>query len=783
VLLSAGFVYMALAAGRRIRNDFSSTLMPSVMDGQGRERWPVVVLLSLLVLATGLPMVALLGFHVARETREQIDHADRLVRDVAGNTAADVAMFFETQQRIAVSLAQRDAVRALDGTSCDPLLPELAAVNDMVFEISTFRADGRLACGRSERGNLPTPGWFAQLQRTRSPLVSGLVRDGLAGIWRFAVVQPIIGFDGALLGAVEMVLPATALRSLVEAPLPEGGAVTLIDPLRQRAGRHPGGFEYIGTPVADPGVINRVSQSIPDTRPIRVTGPDGVLRLAGVAPVGRTGWFVVAGVPQESIYAPARRAFLRSLLVGLAMVALCVWLVLRIGRSITEPLQALRRTAAAAANGDFSLRAHERGPAELAAVAAGFNHMLEQLPELQRELRASELRNRSLLEKISSNVPGAIFMFQILPDGRTRIPFASHALQAVFDLSPAEVLNDARAAVDRVHPMDRGRVERAMQQAARTLTPFVAEYRLLLPRSGVRHVLGHALPEAMPDGSVMFYVSVTDVSLLHEAQSALEEANRTLEQRIGERTGELAQANQALESFSYSVAHDLRAPLASIEGFAQAMAEALHRGDAARASGYAERVVANTARMNLLIEAFLSLARAGREPLVDSPVDLERLVAEVLAEVPQPPTARIDVQPLPRVLADQATLRQVWHNLLSNAFKYSGQRDRPVVFVTSQMAVNGELVFSVQDNGAGFDPAYADKLFTPFSRLHKADEFEGTGVGLALVRRIVERHGGRIWARSEPDGGATFSFTLPRERLLGPSARTHEDAPEQVDAG
>jgi signal transduction histidine kinase len=138
---------------------------------------------------------------------------------------------------------------------------------------------------------------------------------------------------------------------------------------------------------------------------------------------------------------------------------------------------------------------------------------------------------------------------------------------------------------------------------------------------------------------------------------------------------------------------------------------------------------------------------------------------------------------LPRVLADQATLRQVWHNLLSNAFKYSGQRDRPVVFVTSQMAVNGELVFSVQDNGAGFDPAYADKLFTPFSRLHKADEFEGTGVGLALVRRIVERHGGRIWARSEPDGGATFSFTLPRERLLGPSARTHEDAPEQVDAG
>jgi signal transduction histidine kinase len=766
VLLSTGFIYLALAARRRVRPDFASTLMPTALRASGRGRWPVVVLLSLLVLATALPMVALLGWHVARETRTQIDSADRLVRDVARNTAANAATFFESYQRIAASLAQRDGVRALDPGACDPLLPELAAIHEAVFEISTFRADGRLACGRSERGNLPPPAWAEALRRDRAPLVSPIARDRLAGVWRFAVVQPILGPEGRLLGAVEMVLPAGALGPLVEAELPEHGAVTLIDTTRQRAARFPGGLEYLGTSLSDPVVIQHVQDARSGIATSRVMGPDGIQRLAGVAPVGRTGWYVAAGVPLETIYAPARRAFIRSLLVGLAVVALCVWLVVHIGRSITEPLQALRRTAASAAAGDFSVSAPERGPAELVAVAAGFNHMLEQLPELQRELRASELRNRSLLEKISDNVPGAILMLEIAADGHMRIPFASHALHTVFDLDPADVVADAAPAMERVHPADRGHVERLLTEAARSLTPFVAEYRLLLPRFGVRHVLGHALPEKLPDGSVMFYASVTDVSTLRQAQLALEEANRTLEQRISDRTAELGQANQALESFSYSVAHDLRAPLASIDGFAHAMAESLERGDAFRARGYADRVVANAERMNVLIEGFLALARAGREPMVDSPVDLQRLVAEVVADLPHPPRSRIEVQPLPRVQADQATLRQVWHNLLSNAFKYSSQRERPVVFVTCAAGAEGELVFSVQDNGAGFDPAYADRLFTPFSRLHKADEFEGTGIGLALVRRIVERHGGQIWARSQPDGGATFSFTLPPERVL-----------------
>ncbi|RYZ03094.1 MAG: hypothetical protein EOO24_14010, partial [Comamonadaceae bacterium] len=316
VLLSAGVVYLALALRRVRRPDFATTHLPLALEPARRGRWPVVVQLSLLVLATGLPMVALLGFHVARETRSQIRTAEALVRDVAENTASDAVVFLQAQLRIAVALAQRGGVRALDPAACDPLLPEVAGIHDVILEISTFRADGRMVCGRADRLRHPPAAWAAELRRTRAPVFSPLERDGLAGIWRFAVVQPIIREDGELLGAVELTLPATALVSIVEAPLPEGGAVAIVDQRLQRAARFPVLSDYIGTPVTDPPFLQAVRSGLSGSTHATVTGPDGVRRLAGLTPVGRTGWFVAAGVPVDSIYAPARLAFLRSLQLG-----------------------------------------------------------------------------------------------------------------------------------------------------------------------------------------------------------------------------------------------------------------------------------------------------------------------------------------------------------------------------------------------------------------------------------------------------------------------------------
>jgi signal transduction histidine kinase len=239
-----------------------------------------------------------------------------------------------------------------------------------------------------------------------------------------------------------------------------------------------------------------------------------------------------------------------------------------------------------------------------------------------------------------------------------------------------------------------------------------------------------------------------------------------LELRVQQRTAQLEAANQELDAFSYSVSHDLRAPLRHIRGFASLLQEdaASALGDVGR--GHVERIMSAAARMSQLIDDLLAFARLGRAPLATQPVALEALVLEAQRDVMADAGDRlidwhIDAEAIV-VSADAALLRQVLLNLLSNAVKYTRGRSPAQIEVRAQIdAARGEVVVAVRDNGAGFDPRYADRLFGVFQRLHSSDEFEGVGVGLANVRRIVHRHGGRTWAEGVKNQGATFWFTLP----------------------
>jgi signal transduction histidine kinase len=226
---------------------------------------------------------------------------------------------------------------------------------------------------------------------------------------------------------------------------------------------------------------------------------------------------------------------------------------------------------------------------------------------------------------------------------------------------------------------------------------------------------------------------------------------------------ELEAANRELEAFSHSVSHDLRAPLWEIEGFASLLLEKHAEGMTPEALRLLNNVTAGTQRMNDLIERLLKFSQTMHQPLSMRPVNISGLVKEVLEELcPEHVDRRIEVKigDLPECVGDLPLLRQVFLNLLSNSFKYTGRKEKPVVEVGCQQ-VEGERVYFVRDNGAGFNMENAERLFGIFQRLHSDDEFEGTGVGLSLVRRIVQRHGGRIWAHSEPDKGATFFFVLP----------------------
>jgi len=248
-----------------------------------------------------------------------------------------------------------------------------------------------------------------------------------------------------------------------------------------------------------------------------------------------------------------------------------------------------------------------------------------------------------------------------------------------------------------------------------------------------------------------------------QAEERVHTLNAELERRVIERTTELAAANRELEAFSYSVSHDLRAPLRAVDGFSQALVEDYGPKLEPEAQRYLATIRGGAQRMGQLIDDLLTFSRLSRQPLDRRTVSMTELVSAVLAELEHARAGRdlaVHVATMCAAEGDPSLLRQVWLNLIANAFKYTSRRAAAVVEIGC-LRQNEACVYFVRDNGAGFDMRYADKLFGVFQRLHRAEDYEGTGVGLAIVHRVVQRHGGRVWAEAAVDKGATFYFSLP----------------------
>ncbi|UFS71291.1 ATP-binding protein [Geomonas sp. RF6] len=252
------------------------------------------------------------------------------------------------------------------------------------------------------------------------------------------------------------------------------------------------------------------------------------------------------------------------------------------------------------------------------------------------------------------------------------------------------------------------------------------------------------------------------VKELSEANENILRLNAELEQRVRERTAQLEAANRELEMFSYSVSHDLRAPLRHMDGFSQALLEDYEGKLDATGVEYLERIRKSSRRMCEMIDAMLDLSRFSRGQIVREDLDLTAMVREICADLAKAhPGRKVNLRIREGVIAwaDARLVRVVMENLLSNAWKFTSKRsDATIEFTVTER--EGRPTFIVRDNGAGFEMTYADKLFAPFQRLHSKEEFSGNGIGLATVRRIINRHGGTIWVEAEPDKGATFYFTL-----------------------
>jgi PAS domain S-box-containing protein len=440
--------------------------------------------------------------------------------------------------------------------------------------------------------------------------------------------------------------------------------------------------------------------------------------MAAIAHVPDTDWYVVAKVDKSEVLDPIRRrgwltAGFTLLVVGLgAAGALLLW------------------------------RLRER--------------------QVDAELVASELKHRVLVENLSAGVvvhaadtsivlsnPAASRLLGLNAgqlQGKTAMDPGWHFLNADGSRMPLGdyPVNRVVASGDRIDGLVAGVMRTAGEEPV-----------WLLTNAYPIHSGGGALDQVV--------VTFIDITELIDAQEEVGRLNAELEQRVFDRTAELDSANKELEAFAYSVSHDLRAPLRHISGFSALLAE--RAGDQLDDKGrhYVDVISTSVRQMGVLIDDLLQFSRTGRAELVIGPVDMRQTLEEALAPLRRETDGR-DVEwsigDLPQVVADRALLRQVWANLVGNAIKYT-RASSPARIEIGATGVNGESVFFVRDNGVGFDMQYVHKLFGVFQRLHSDSEFEGSGIGLANVKRIVTRLGGSVWADAEPGRGATFYFSLP----------------------
>lgn len=398
------------------------------------------------------------------------------------------------------------------------------------------------------------------------------------------------------------------------------------------------------------------------------------------------------------------------------------------------------------------------------APVAGEKVRLVLVRDMRDQLRMERLLrdNEARLRAIADNVPAVIAFF----DDKCQLQYSNIAFDRWF--GPARL--DFSKKVLRVE-----------QEVSSYGDPFqslleqvlkgdeISTERKLDTRVGERTVQLTLVPHVADDGAVAgVHLMGYDLTDFRGAEAEVRSLNAELEQRVEQRTRALAAANRELESFSYSVSHDLRAPLRTIDGFSRILLDEYAAKLDVAGRDYLERVRAGSQRMESLIDDLLELARVTRRELQTGVCNLTDLVHEITAELTAGDPGRkvkITVTPDMMVVADPGLLRIVLDNLLRNAWKFTSLKPTAVIEVGCT-DTGEERTYFVRDNGAGFEMAYADKLFGAFQRLHSEAEFQGTGVGLALVQRVIRRHGGQIWAEAEPDQGATFYFTLPGQTAV-----------------
>ena len=558
--------------------------------------------------------------------------------------------------------------------------------------------------------------WYRGVSQGWQPYVSGMyMRDFAPQKLVYTVAVPVRGPGGKITGILGLQIPIEDLLHWLEGVKQDlGAAIYIVDPeghlaLHARTG---GSQKIVSIPV--PALINEM---LLEKNIVRI-GFDGVQphrSIISLSSLPDYGWSVILATPvSSSIVLAARDTQLRMLLAGYGLIfmlsAISAALLFRVSL------------------------AHQKA---------------------QRDAHFATIVNTSTDAIISVDKGQRIILF-------------NYGAEMIFGYSAAEMLGQT---LDRLLPAQMAKEHRShVQEFADSpelgrASRHMAEGRAISGRrkDGTEFPIEASIAKSTINGKVTLTAILRDMTERKQAENKINQFNAELEQRVIDRTAQLAAANKELESFSYSASHDLRTPLRSIDGFSQVLIEDYADVLDERAKDYLGRVRSATTRMGMLIDDMLALSRVTRTELRHDSVDLSWLAASVVEHLKHAePQRKVECRIEPGLIAtgDTRLLRVALDNLIGNAWKFTGKTKDARIEVGAIRNTDGETEFFVRDNGAGFDMRYVGKLFGAFQRLHGSDEFQGTGVGLATVQRIISRHGGKIRAESSLGRGATFFFTL-----------------------
>ncbi|MEB3337861.1 MAG: PAS domain S-box protein [Leptolyngbyaceae bacterium] len=370
-------------------------------------------------------------------------------------------------------------------------------------------------------------------------------------------------------------------------------------------------------------------------------------------------------------------------------------------------------------------------------------------------LQASEARYQHLVDTAYEGV--------WMLDAKGRTEYVNQRMANLLGFKVEEMIG--RSLLEFIHGSDRPTAEQTLKRNQQGI-PDQIEFRFCRQDGTVLWLLATTNPTFNSNNQVVGFLSMmTDITARKQAEAEIQQLNATLEQRVQERTAQLETANQELESFSYSVSHDLQAPLRHISGFLDLIQKRVGSSNLLDETNlhYLQAIAQSTNYANTLVDHLLEFSRLGRTAMHFTQVNLNQLLQDVQRDLEpdiQGRNIHWQIEPLPQVYGDPVLLRLVLNNLLANALKYTRTRPQAEIEIGSMLGPD-QVVCYIRDNGVGFDMQYSHKLFSVFQRLHSAEQFEGTGIGLANVQRIIHRHGGRTWAKGQVEGGATFYFSLP----------------------